>query len=349
MALPHISNGKVYLTDSGLETVLIFQKQRELREFASFELVAPQESGEADAKDIKLLRDYFEEHVAVAAKHKMGLCVETVTWRASPDWGKKLGYEKAGLDDANTRAVRLFLELKREWIKKYDLEKDDIVVSGCIGPKGDGESHHELLFRINTQSINTFLGYQVGDLLSVEEYMTYHLPQMEVLKEAGADFLSALTLNSLEEALGIAQAAQKIKAPIVISFTVETDAKLPSGMELAQAISKIDKATNSYVSYYMINCAHPTHFAKLFHGKGRSNEALKRVKGVRANASKMSHAELDDSEELDDGNPKELGQEIASLCKLHPEFTVLGGCCGTDVRHIESIADSMKRAQRQQA
>ena len=139
MALPQLSSNKVYLTDSGLETVLIFLKNRELREFASFELVAPQKNGEADARDLKLLRDYFEEHVAVAAKHKMGLCVETVTWRASSDWGKKLGYDKEALDKVNRRGVRLFLELKQEWLKKYNLQKDDILVSGCIGPKGDGE------------------------------------------------------------------------------------------------------------------------------------------------------------------------------------------------------------------
>lgn len=323
--LPQLSKGKVYLTDSGLETVLIFQKQRDLREFASFELVVPQDSGKADARDIQLLRDYFEEHVQVAAKHNMGLCVETVTWRASADWGKKLGYDQEGLRNANTKAVRLFLELKKEWLEKYDLDKDDILVSGCVGPKGDG--------------------YQVGDLLSAKEYKEYHLPQLKVLKDAGADLLSGITLNNVEEALGMVQAAKEIHAPIVISFTVETDAKLPSGMDLTEAISIIDKATGSYVSYYMINCAHPTHFEKLFQGEGKRKAELQRVKGIRANASKMSHAELDDAEELDDGNPNELGKEIASLCRLHPAFNVLGGCCGTDVRHIQSIAENMSKTK----
>ena len=195
------------------------------------------------------------------------------------------------------------------------------------------------------RKITRSLGYQVADVLKVNEYKDYHMPQVKSLQAAGADFLSGLTINHVEEALGIVLAAKEVKAPVVISFTLETDSKLPSGMTLVDAIERIDKETASYVAYYMINCAHPTHFESLFKGSGKNHKALKRVKGVRANASTLSHAELDEAEELDDGNPAKLGEEMATLCKLHPEFNVLGGCCGTDVRHIQSIATNMSASR----
>ncbi|MGL5793095.1 MAG: homocysteine S-methyltransferase family protein, partial [Waterburya sp.] len=184
----------------------------------------------------------------------------------------------------------------------------------CIGPRGDG--------------------YQPAELMSEIEAQYYHTEQIEVFSQSNVDLVTAMTMNYVEEAIGISRAAQQANIPVVISFTVETDGKLPTGQTLKDAIAQVDHATNSAPIYYMINCAHPLHFAHVLYSGG---DWLDRIKAIRANASIKSHAELDEAEELDDGNPVEFGIQYQKLQTLLPNLNIFGGCCGTDIRHIEEI------------
>jgi len=178
----------------------------------------------------------------------------------------------------NRRGVRLLEELREE----AD-ERPPILVAGCIGPRGDG--------------------YQVDETMAAEEAERYHSPQVEVFAETSADLVSALTTYA-EEAIGIVRAASAAGVPAAVSFTVETDGRLPSGQPLQQAIEQVDAETDGAAAYFMVNCAHPTHFADVLDAGA---PALERIRGLRANASTMSHAELDQAEELDDGDPVDLG------------------------------------------
>lgn len=302
-ALPQLA-GTFFLTDGGIETTLIFHEGLELPDFAAFHLFkTPQ--GEA------ALRKYFRTYAEIAKRFGTGLILESATWRASADWGKKLGYTPAELADANRRAIHLLEELRSE----YETEQMPIVISGCIGPRGDG--------------------YVPDRAMSAHEAEVYHREQIETLAGTAADMVCAITMNYVEEAIGIARAAQQANMPVAISFTVETDGTLPTGQPLKGAIEEVDDATSGYPSYYMINCAHPSHFDQvLTNGAGW----VQRIRGLRANASRMSHAQLNEASELDAGNATELGQEYADLKERLPQLNVMGGCCGTDHRHIEQIA-----------
>jgi S-methylmethionine-dependent homocysteine/selenocysteine methylase len=294
--------GSVFLTDGGVETDLIFHHGIDLPEFAAFVL-------HENAAGESVLRDYYDEYLRIAAHSGFGLVLETTTWRASADWGASLGYDAARLRAVNERSVAFFRELCAS------APDQTVVVSGCIGPRGDAYSD---------------LGPG-----SADEALEYHRPQVEVLAGSGVDLVSALTLTNVAEAIGFVRAADDRAIPAVVSFTVETDGRLPSGMRLAEAITTVDEATDATAAYFMINCAHPDHFASVLDGR---DPALDRVRGVRANASRLSHAELDESTELDDGNPDEFGAQIAALHADRPHINVLGGCCGTDARHIAAIA-----------
>jgi len=304
-SLPQLGSD-VFLTDGGIETDLIFNRGIELPEFASFVL-------HEDPATEAVVRDYFLAYLQIAATDGFGIVLETLTWRASSDWAPLLGYDDARLRAANERAVEFLRDLR-------DKEAGSpMVVSGCIGPRGDAYSD---------------LG--TGDRDAAERY---HRPQVEVLAGAGVDMVSALTITNPAEAIGIARAARAVDIPVVISFTVETDGALPTGTSLRDAIAEVDDATDAAPAYYMINCAHPDHFGDLF---AETDATIARVRGVRANASRMSHAELDESEVLDDGDPTELGGQLAGLHARASHVTVLGGCCGTDDRHIAAIASACR-------
>lgn len=304
-ALPQLS-GDLFLTDSGLETVLIFHHDIELPDFASFPLLA-------DEASRGILLEYFRRHAAIARTNNVGIILETPTWRASADWGAGLGHDAQSLNALNRMAVELVREVQNE----FDSDASPIVVSGNIGPRGDG--------------------YAPGDLMTELEAEQFHRPQIHALADANADMISALTMTNTNEAIGVVRAAQSCDIPVCIAFTVETDGKLPTGQSLKDAIGCVDQATNSGPAYYMINCAHPTHFDFVM---SSGEPWINRIRGIRANASKLSHAELDEAEDLDDGNPAELGQQLATLRSAMPSLNILGGCCGTDHRHIEAICVS---------
>ncbi|MEL6778338.1 MAG: homocysteine S-methyltransferase family protein [Cyanobacteria bacterium J06597_16] len=300
---------EIFITDGGLETDLIFLQGFHLPEFAAFVLLK-------NPIGTAALRRYFEKYVAIADQYEVGLVLESPTWRASRDWGERLGYNAAALDEVNRQAIALLQDI-RDSEQPSEQPSLPMVISGCIGPRGDG--------------------YSPDSQMDAQSAQHYHQPQVNTFEAAGADMVSAITMTYAEEAIGIAWAAQEAGIPVVISFTVETDGRLPSGQSLKGAIEQVDSATNSAPAYYMINCAHPTHFQSVI----SAGEAwVDRIYGLRANASRKSHAELDEAETLDDGNPQELGtQYVALKAQLH-NLTVLGGCCGTDARHIEAICEA---------
>lgn len=295
-----------FLSDGGMETTLVFIDGLDLPCFAAFDLLK-------DEAGIERLRRYYERYVAIAKRHGAGFVLEAPTWRANSDWGTRIGYDAGALADANRRAIGLLLEIRAA----HETPETPMVVSGNLGPRGDG--------------------YRADVRMDVDTARAYHAPQVETFADTDADMISALTLNYVEEAVGIVQAARDAGIPVAISFTVETDGRLPSGDSLGEAIARTDDATGGYATYFMINCAHPTHFEHVLREAGAWRE---RIRGVRANASKRSHAELDESTELDVGNPRELGEEYRRLQELLPSLTVLGGCCGTDHRHVEAIGAS---------
>jgi S-methylmethionine-dependent homocysteine/selenocysteine methylase len=303
--LPQLSSD-LFIADGGLETTLIFHQSIDLPEFAAFDLLK-------SSQGIKVLKQYFQTYAAMAVQYQVGLILESATWRANPDWGQKLGYDPESLVEMNRRAIALLQEIRTE----YETEQSRIVISGCLGPRGDG--------------------YIPSTAMSVEEAKRYHQPQIETLRDADADLISAFTINYVEEAIGIVLAAQTAGMPVVISFTVETDGHLPTGQSLKDAIQQVDAATDNGPVYYMINCAHPTHFAT---NLAEGEPWTERIRGIRANSSRKSHAELNDSVELDAGNPAELGQQYRELKQRFPHLTVFGGCCGTDERHIVAICQA---------
>lgn len=300
--LPH-EHDALTLTDGGLETSLIFLDGLDLPDFAAFPLLETDEGSAA-------LERYFEAYIDVARRHGTGLVLESATWRANADWGDRLGYDAERLAEANRRAVRQLRALRD---RNPDLA-DRMIVSGCVGPRGDG--------------------YVADTAMTAEEAAAYHRPQVAALRDGGADVVTAITMTSSAEATGVALAAQSEGIPVVISFTVETDGRLPSGESLDDAIAVVDATTGAAPAYFMVNCAHPTHFAEVI---DPSSPSIRRIKGLRANASTMSHAELDDAEELDAGDPADLAERYAALRARLPELSVMGGCCGTDARHVDAI------------
>jgi homocysteine S-methyltransferase len=302
--LPQLGDD-VFLTDSGLETTLIFRDGYDLPAFAAFPLL---DTDEGRAR----MADYYRTHAAIAQEVGAGFVFESVGWRANRDWGEQVGYTPEMLDRANRDSIAFVAELRDE------LEQaEPMVISGCVGPRDDG--------------------YNPSSLMSEDEAEDYHRTQIATFSETDADLVSALTLTNTSEAIGIVRAAQSCSMPVAISFTVETDGTLPSGTGLGEAIERVDEATDVGAAYFMINCAHPTHFAATLEDDA---DWAQRIRGLRANSSHKSHAELDEADELDAGDPVQLGQEYAQLRTRFPQITLLGGCCGTDERHIQQIAQA---------
>lgn len=293
-----------FLTDGGLETTLIFHDGWELPYGEAFVLLENERGHTA-------LRAYFDRYTRLATELGVGFVLESPTWRANPDWAKRVGVSLDRLEKANRAAIELMSGIRTS----TETPRTPMPISGCVGPRGDG--------------------YNPGiDRMSAKEAQRYHAWQVDILADAGADFISAITMTSIDEGLGVAMAAKAAGLPSVISFTLETDGSLPTGETLAQAITTVDRKTGNAPAYYMINCAHPTHFE---HVMAEDAPWVARIGGLRANSSKLSHQELDSAPELDVGNPAELGQQYRTLVRRFPHINVLGGCCGTDHRHVSEI------------
>jgi homocysteine S-methyltransferase len=301
--LPQLS-GKPFLTDGGVETTLYFLKGIELPEMAAFALLRDQQHS-------AVARDCLAEYARVAVEHGVGVILETLTWRANPDWARKLGYSSDELAALNRQAVEMVRGIRDELAN----DRTEVVISGNLGPRGDG--------------------YDPSRQMTAPEAQDYHAEQIETFRDTEADMISALTLNYLDEAIGIARAAKAAGMPHVLSFTVETDGALPTGDSLQSTIERVDEATGGSPLYYMINCAHPSHFD----GALREGAAwTDRIRGLRANSSSKSHAELDESPTLDEGDPADLARRYRELLQRFPKINVLGGCCGTNHRHVGAIA-----------
>lgn len=310
-SLPQLGS-QPFLSDSGLETTLVFHDGVELPYFAAFPLI---ETTEGRA----LLSGYVERHLAIALRDGRGFILDTPTWRANADWGERMGLSATDLDRINRMAVALARAVQ----DSRETAATPIVVNGVFGPRGDG--------------------YRPESLMEAAQAQAYHQPQMTSFAEAGADMATAVTMTHVGEAAGIARAGQAVGLPVVVSFTVETDGRLPTGQTLGEAILETDEITGGAPAYYMVNCAHPDHFRD---GLDSGAGWMQRVRGIRANASRKSHAELDAATELDDGDPAELAADYAALLARHPQINVLGGCCGTDHRHIAEISAALAAHQR---
>ena len=302
--LPQLEGG-TFLSDGGMETTLIFHDGVDLPHFASFVLLATPDGRQR-------LRDYYRRYLDIAARHGTGFILDTATWRSSSDWGLKLDFDARALWRINEIAVELVAELRDE----YERPGQPIVISGAVGPRGDG--------------------YKAGVMTPIEAE-EYHGAQIAAFAGSETDMVNAVTMNNIQEAIGIVRAARRHDLPCAISFTVETDGRLVGGDTLKHAIESVDRATGGYPHYFMINCCHPSHFdGVLDHG----SEWVSRIAGVRANASMASHAELDDSDTLDDGDIADLSRRYRNLVGRMPHLRVLGGCCGTDHRHIAAICEA---------
>ena len=297
------------LTDAGMETVLLFQEGIDLPCFAVFPLIDT-EAGRA------ALRRYYQPFLELAREHEAPFVLGAPTWRANPDWGAQLGYEGEALDAVNGRAVAFVDEIRRD--ARPGGGGPAILLEALVGPRGDG--------------------YAPASTMSAEQAEAYHSTQLRALASSAVDQVAAITITYAQEAIGIVRAAAAVGLPITIGFTLETDGQLPSGQALGAAIEQVDGETDGGAFQYMINCAHPTHFAGTLAAGGAWRT---RIGGVRANASTLSHAELDEAEELDDGDPADLAARYVALRNLLPNLSVVGGCCGTDIRHVSAICEAL--------
>ena len=305
MTLPQL-DGDLFLTDGGLETTLVFHDRLDLPDFAAFPLLETEEGRAA-------LTAYYRPYLDLAERLGRGIVLDTPTWRANPDWGTRLGYDEPALADLNRDSV--------DFVRSLTSLRPGLiaVLDGVVGPRGDG--------------------YVVGETMTEEEAQQYHSLQIRAFAEAGVDLVTAVTMTYAAEAIGFVRAAQAAGLPAVVSFTTETDGRLPSRSTLAEAVGVVDDATGAAAAYFMVNCAHPTHFTDALDPDAPWTA---RIKGIRANASTLSHAELDAAPELDRGDVDALAGHYQALRELLPDLRVVGGCCGTDHEHITAIAERLE-------
>lgn len=301
--LPQL-NGKTCLTEGGIETYMQYKMGHELKSFCLFDLMN-------DPKAVVDLRVYHERLIEVALKHKVGAILDGIHYRTSKDWGELLGYSSQGLKEIIVQGIEFYKGLAGQ----YETAESPMPISGVVGPRGDA--------------------YAVGRIMTADEAQGYHTEQLETMKQAGADFATALTFSQVDEAIGVARAAQALEFPIVISFALGANGKLKTGYTLGDAITAVDQATGSKPAYYMVNCTHPVDFAPAFDEPG---PWVNRLRGLRPNASSLAHGVLCQLGHLEEGNPSELAEQMADMAERFPHINVWGGCCGTDYAHIDKIA-----------
>ena len=290
-----------------METALIFHQGIDLPCFAAFPLVETEEGRDA-------LRRYYQPFLDLARDRGLPFLLDAPTWRANPDWGAELGYDAAALAAVNRRSVAFVDEVRRA---ARPAEGPAVLVEALVGPRGEG--------------------YAPGAMMSADEAEAYHSVQLRALADTAVDQVAAMTITDALEAVGIVRAARSVGLPITIGFTLETDGRLPSGQALGEAVEQVDRNTDGAASPFMINCVHPAHFADALAAGG---DWRARIGGLRANASMLSHAELDAAEELDDGDPADLAARYVAARELLPNLTLIGGCCGTDIRHVTAICEA---------
>lgn len=304
-ALPQLEGG-LFLCDAGVETDLIFNHGIEIREFAAHTLLPDPENREAVA-------GYLRGFLRLARETGAGFVLDSQTWKAHSHWGEDLGEGPEELRAANHAAIAFIADLRDE----FATNDGPVVLNGVIGPRGDA--------------------YAPDAHVAATEAAAYHAEQLGWLAETDVDMVTGLTFTQSDEAIGLVRAARRLGIPVVVSFTLETDGRLPTGQPLGEAITAVDDATDAGAAYFMLNCAHPDHFAHVL----ADDDWARRIRGIRCNASRKSHEELDESETLDDGNPVELSRQYVQIRETMPWLNVFGGCCGSDLRHVAKIAEAL--------
>jgi homocysteine S-methyltransferase len=303
---PRLEN-KFYLTEGGTETEILYKWGYELPEFAMFTLL---ENAEANECVLGMYRRYFD----VAEAYGTGILVTGHDYRASPDWARKLGYSLKGLTEMQHRTIQFLTDIRAE----YEGRVSDVYVSGCIGPRGDA--------------------YGTGGGISEAESEDYHSVQLSNLVETDADMAIAQTFNNIPEAIGVVRAATAIGIPIGVCLTLTTDALLRSGPTLKEAVETIDDRTGGAAAWFGTNCSHPVEFEPAISEAGAWAE---RLRYIRPNATQMEKIALCKLGHLEDGDPVELGHQIGDVARRFPNADILGGCCGTDERHLGEIAKNV--------
>ena len=304
-ALPQLA-GELFLCDGGIETDLIFNQGIEIREFAAHTLLPDEQGREA-------LANYFRGFLKLARESGTGFILDSQTWKAHRHWADDLGATEEELKQANLDSIAFIAGLREEF---RDNQKP-IVLNALLGPRGDA--------------------YTPDSEIATHEAEDYHSEQIGWLAGTDVDMVTATTFTQSDEAIGVVRAANKVGLPAVVSFTVETEGGLPAGQALSEAIEAVDQATNNGPAYFMVNCAHPEHFMHVLSDTRWS----RRIHGLRCNASRKSHAELDQSETLARGYPVELATLYKRIRATMPWLNVFGGCCGSDLRHVVEIARVM--------
>ncbi len=305
---PTLSSGNIYLTEGGSETEIMYRHGFELPEFTMFPLLK-------NPKAVPAMRRMFTEQLDVAAEFGLSFMLSGLDYRASPDWGSKLGYSARSLADANISAI----EFLRDIAKEYKEQIPNLFIGGILGPRGDA--------------------YSLNKEITAESAEDYHSVQLETLKVANVDFVSAMTFNNVPESIGAARAAAKIGLPLSVSLTIDSTYRLKSGPSLGEAIIDIDDQCGSHApDFYLLNCSHPLEYEPAIENK----DWIKRLRGVRPNASKMDKIALCKLGHIEDGNPVELGSQVRSLSDRYPHMDIFGGCCGTGHNHLREIARALR-------
>jgi S-methylmethionine-dependent homocysteine/selenocysteine methylase len=295
--------GRAFLTEGGTETELLYKWGFELPEFAVFPLLD-------NPNAVTVMRDMFRRTLDVAAKHGQPMLLSGLDYRASPDWGVKLGYSVEGLAEANLRSITFLREIAGEYVRQVP----DIRIAGIVGPRGDA--------------------YSLNRTITAEEAEDYHAVQLETLRRAEVDLAQAMTFSNIPEAVGVTRAAQAIGVPLAILFTLDSTHRLRSGPSLREAIEAVDAETNHAPAFYGINCSHPVEFEPAL----EPGNWFQRVRCLRPNAAKMDKISLCKLGHLEEGDPVELGRLMGDLAQRYQHIDIWGGCCGTGPVHLEEIA-----------
>ena len=298
--------GHYYMCEGGTETEVMYKHGFELPHFAMFPLLE-------NPKAVAVMREMFRTYLETTARYGMSALMSGLDYRASPDWGKLLGYSPSGLADANHKAIDFLRDIAKEYANKIP----QILIQGILGPRGDA--------------------YSINHTITENEAEDYHSVQLNTLKQANVDIACAMTFNNIPESIGVARAAAKIEIPLAISLSLDSRSRLNTGPSLAQAIQKIDAETHQSPAFYLVNCVHPVEYEPALTAGGW----IKRIRGVRPNASKMDKMSLCKLGHLEQGNPEELGKQIGKLMSRYPHMDICGGCCGTWDNHLNEIGKNI--------
>lgn len=305
---PPQRDGVLYLTEGGQETEVMYKFGHELPEFAMYPLL----DNPAAVADLKGM---YERVLDAAARHGCVAMLSGLDYRASPDWGDKLGYSRDGLAEALHRSIDFLRDVARPYRGQAE-----ILIGGMVGPRGDA--------------------YALNRTITAEEAEEYHAFQIDTLNATGVDFISAVTFNNVPEAVGLSRAAAKGAAPLGISFTLDSNHRLQSGPSLKDAIEAVDaEAGEARPAFFGVNCSHPTEFEPAL----EPGDWILRVRSLRPNASAKDKGELCQLGHLDDGNPVLLGLQMAALARRYPHIDMWGGCCGTWDVHLDEIARNLRQ------